>query len=131
MYTEKMSLDNITELKLRMNRKVIPFSLMDDEHSDNSIEGFVQEMTAKQRDEYLEEMRKRTKFDEKGKPIGLTDFKEINLPLLSRCLVDKSKKPLNKELIGSMPAEAQKQLFEVSQLLNGLGQQGEEEAKND
>lgn len=117
-------------LKFSVVRKEVPVELQ-------TAEGAVRncvllEMSGKGRDEYLNLMNKRMKFDAAGQPVRLSSFEGIQAALLARCLMDvDADEFLKEEEIQTFPASVINRLFEAAQELNGLDIQAKEEAKND
>ena len=89
----------------------------------------IKEMTGRQLEVYLNSSRNKV-IMENGQVVGMKDFEGLYSSLLSTTLCDESDKLVSKEVLQNWPASTQRQLFQIAQKLNGLGE-SEEEVKND
>jgi len=118
MSTEQVPVDLSLELKsVPVVLGGVPFSLV--------------ELTGESRDKYMTEMSQRMKYDGKGKPTGLKSYNGLQAMLLTLCLRDQTGEAVKAADIQKYPSSAQNKLFEMAQEMNGLGELGEEEAKNE
>jgi len=85
-------------------------------------EYYISEMTAEERDDYLQALSSRVKVDEEGRPQGLKDFRGIQAELLSRCLRTKKGELVKKEEIQSWPSSVVTSLYEIAQKINLLSE---------
>lgn len=91
----------------------------------------LREMTAAQRDGYLDRLSARMGKDEEGKR-ALTKYEGLQADLISSCLFNEEGKAVEKDIIQTWPAAAVDQLFKEAQKLNRLdGEKAPEDpAKN-
>ena len=115
------------ELSFSLNLETIPVKL-------DGVKFTMKELTGVTRDEHLDSMRERMKFNEEtGKAVGLNNIKGIQTGLISLCLFDDKDKPVEKDVIGGWPATVISKLYEAAQKLSGLDEDlkaTEEKAKN-
>jgi hypothetical protein len=115
-------------LKVTAKRKQIPVEL---ELEAGVVEQLVlQELVGSERGQYLNTMSKRMKFDDTGKPVGVSTFDGLEAALLSLCLVDKDGQKVSQERIQALPSSTVSVLFTEAQKMNGLGAPGEAASKN-
>ena len=86
------------------------------------------ELTGVTRDENMDSMRARMKFNDKGDAAGFTSFKGLQANLIHLSLTDKDGKRVSIETIQSWPASVQNSLFKAAQELSAL--EDEVEAKD-
>ncbi len=98
----------------------------------------LREMSAANREKYLDQLTKRLSVDSSGKPRSVTKFEGMQAALLTLCLfkMENDIGTLVKEItIQSWPSSAVATLFEAAQKLNDLGvnkdDKKDEEPKND
>lgn len=65
----------------------------------------IKELTGKQRDQYLEEIHKRTRYDKSGKPVGMTSVSNIQGDLLKRCVYNADNVLVPLEDINGWPSQ--------------------------
>ena len=115
------------EMRVSCRRKEVPIILETEEGEKRLV---LREMTGKMRDEYLQGISGKMRYDSQGKPSGLKSFKDLQADLLSFCLYD-GDDCVKIEEIRELPASAQKELFVKAQELNALDEKDlEEAAKN-
>jgi hypothetical protein len=90
----------------------------------------LKEMTGTQRDQYVSNMMKRTKFDGEGKILQMGDITGMQASLISMCLYDPQGQLVPPTFINAMPATSQNLLFEACSRLNGLDKGAETSSKN-
>jgi hypothetical protein len=83
------------------------------------------EMTAAQRDAYLDRLTKRIKHGPDGKSQGVAKFEGLQADLISSCLC-RGKVPVPIEEIQKWPASVVAGIFKEAQDLNRLGQEVQE-----
>jgi len=117
-------------LKLSLKRQVVEVEL---EKEDGSIqECLLYELNGADRDKYLSTINKTMRYDEAGKPVGLSSFDGLQSGLLRLCLFDKATgESLSSSDIQSFPARVVNALFTKAQEMNGLNEEGVEAVKND
>ena len=106
-------------IKLSLSRKSSLVELGEGE-STRKLE--LREMTAADRDKYLEDLSRRVRIDGSGKPAGVKDFNGMQAALLTRCLYEGDKQVPMSE-IQEWPAGTVTQLFQEAQKLNHLNQE--------
>lgn len=110
-------------IKLELVAAIVPVSLGDKEYE-------LREMSAANRDAYLDGLKDRVQIDGNGK-FNVTKFEGMHADLLSRCLVSKpDNAAVKKETIQKWPARVVTALYEEAQKLNGLNQDPKAPAKN-
>lgn len=123
-----------TSISLGLKRKQIPVVIEDE--NGNSTNWELRELTAKARDEYMELLNKRQRFDSNGKVAGMTSVKGLHSELLTRSLFrnggDNGGKFVTEKEIEAWPSSAVQQLFDAASELNGLrGEVKEPDSKNE
>lgn len=90
------------------------------------------ELTGEERDNFLNLLAGRTKFDSKGNPSGIKDSKGIQANLISKGLIDnETNKKVSLLVIQGWSASTQMKLFKRIHSLSGLGEDAKEKAKNE
>lgn len=115
------------ELRVTCVKKVFSVILEMEDGTEKHLT--LQEMSGKERDDYLTGVATKMRYDAQGKPCGLKSFQDLQSSLLSFCLYEKGNRMAIKE-IREFPATAQKALFEKAQELNSLQDDIEEAVKN-
>ena len=109
-------MNNVITLKLRRNE--IPVTL---EIEENSFQEYVlKEMSAHQRDKYLDSLQKRMAPSADGKSMVVSNFTGMQADLISLCLHDASGVLVSSKIIQEWPSAAVTELFKASQTVNGL-----------
>lgn len=117
---------NNTPLNFRLSRKFLDVVLTEEDGITNTTYQ-LREMTAAERDNYLNRMQKRMKTDPSGKAIGVSNFDGMQADLLASCMTTVAdSKPVTMGTIQAWPATVVTTLFEEAQKLNKLNR-GEEE----
>jgi len=88
----------------------------------------LREMSASQRDKYLDQLGERMKLDEKGKVAGVKKFDGLQTALLASCLYTVEGILVKKEEIQSWPSGTVSSLFDEAQRINLLSGTKEEAA---
>jgi len=118
--------DTSNKLSFSLKLKMLPAFLDDVEYT-------LKELTGAARDEHLDTMRERMKFNEEtGKAVGINTLKGIQTGLLSLCLYDDKDKLVEKDVIAGWPSTTVTGLYEAAQKLSGLDEdlkKREEKAK--
>lgn len=119
--------DELVITLVRKTRKVK--AVIDD---DGTVRRFIlKEMTGANRDRYLTQQIKKTKFSDAGKPTGLTDVDGIQAGLICKCLYnEEGTMPVPEVEIAQWPASTQDALFKACQTMNAMNKEGEEKEKN-
>lgn len=116
------------ELKFSLKLKEIPVQIT---AVDGSPKSFVlRELNGRGRDEYLNEMGGRMKFNAEGKTEGLSDYRNLMSGLLSQCLYDEENKLVDEKTLQEYPASVLSDLFDAAQELSALDKGAAKEAKN-
>lgn len=79
----------------------------------------LREMSAAQRDDYLQSLSVRMNRDASGQAAGISDFKGLHAELLTRCLYVEGKL-VSAEEIQEWPASVLVDLYNIAQQLNKL-----------
>ena len=99
---------------------------------DGERKGTLQEMTGAQRDEYLNKMTARMKFNDQGKVVGVKEFTGLQASLVSRCLYWANGDMSTMEEAQALPASALDVLYKEAQKMNRLDDDDKEKKiKND
>lgn len=117
------------KITLTLVRKTCPVELTDEQGVASQFT--LKEFTGTERDKYLTAMSSRMKYNDKGKPIGITSFDGLQSALLERTLYDEGGNLVRKDVIQAFPASTQQALYEASQKLSALDEKATDEAKND
>lgn len=88
------------------------------------------EMTGAQRDAWMNQTATRFKTNEKGHPLGMREFRDLQAGLIAICLKDENRKAVPVSVIQGWPATVQKALYDRCQEMNGLTEKAEETEKN-
>lgn len=110
--------------KISVIRKSQPIDIEIEEGQE--VRFYVKEMTGAQRDDYFNRASKKTKLNDKGEVIGVSDYTGSYSLLLSVCLYDANGELVPEKTIQSWPDGAQKALSEVAALINNMGREGDE-----
>lgn len=74
--------------------------------------------------DYMADMARRTKTDAQGRPIGMTDYKDVQSGYVARCLYEQDARGnwvrVELAVINSWSATAVKALFDACQEVNGM-----------
>ncbi len=111
-------------IELSLELKTVPVTLEGNPYS-------LVELTGDTRDKYMTDMSQRMKYDAKGKPTGLKSFNGLQAMLLTLCLHNQDNELVKAADIQKYPSSTLTTLFEMAQELNGIGEPGEDEAKNE
>jgi len=114
-------------LSLKLNIEPVEIEQQDGEVLTYTL----RELSGKERDNYLTKMSSKMKFDAKGNPSGLKDYQGLHAMLLNLVLRDPHDTIISVKDLQEFPARVQNALFEKAQEMNGLGDLGEAEAKNE
>jgi hypothetical protein len=116
--------------KFKLARKK---ELFDVELEDGSTKEYaMREMDGALRSSYMDVLGKRSKFNALGKSAGLTDYKNLEAALLTKCVVDpESGKFVEEKEINSWASSAVSDIFDWALKFNGLDKDAEKDAKND
>ena len=90
----------------------------------------LKEMTGANRDKYVQKQAARAKTSADGKTSWITNFDNIQVDLIERCLFDENEKPVPAMVIAQYPASVQVALFKACGELNSLDMASEEKEKN-
>lgn len=90
---------------------------------------YLRELSGAARDKYLNRMKDRMKFDDKGKPCGIKSFDGLQSSLLQETLYDSENKLVERKVLDQFPASVLDALYTKSQELSALDEK--EEIKND
>ena len=116
-------------MKFSLQRQSFPVELEGPNGQTLKLE--MREMTAAQRDKYLDGLGERLRFDANGMPVGMKKFTGMQASLLSLCLYN-GEALVKAEEIQGWPAGVATQLFEEAQRLNHLEKETTaDEPKND
>ena len=85
----------------------------------------LREMTASQRDAYLQKLQTRMERSADGTPVGVSNFQGLQAELISSCLFRGGELVLSQE-IQEWPAKLVTDLYKEAQVLNGLDKVGAE-----
>lgn len=115
-------------IKLNLRLASVPVSLIGTDGKPQEYE--LCEMTAEQRDGYMEDLGKRMARDKDGKTVAVTNYQGLQASLVGRCLFKKGeRKPVEVAIIQAWPAGAVDALFKEAQRLNHLGESEKEIAE--
>lgn len=114
-------------LKFSLDLAEVPVEL--DSKSGESRAYVLREMTGKQRDLYLQSLRKKATVGKDGQ-VTLNNFDGLQSNLLTRCLFNSDGENVSEDEIQEFPSKVQTILFEKCQELNGLNQEEEGEEGN-
>lgn len=90
----------------------------------------VRELSGTEISAYMEAMSKRVKLGPDGKPVGISDYSNVQSGLVCNCLYAVGEpKPVPLATINQWPASTVKGLFELCQEVNGMEPEEEEELK--
>lgn len=127
---KKKPLPDKLELPLRL--RTIPVELAD---GTNIKQAFLQEMTGEERDDYLDWVKQ--KFggrmpSQEGDTSALKSFKDMQAHLVSRTLFEAATEVrIDLAEVRKYPARTLQLLYSTTQQLSALGEEEEEETKND
>ena len=121
-------------LSFDLNLEEIPVTLLQKDSS-VPLECVLVEMTGYARDMFMNSQKKRANFRTKE----VTDFKDVQTELITRCLVYKDKTdektgnrlPVEAAVIRDFPAKVMGSIYEKCVEMNGLNEKAENEVKND
>lgn len=117
------------ELKFTLKLKEVAVQITDVQGRTESY--VLRELNGRFRDEYLNEMGGRMKFNAEGKTEGLSDYSDLQSGLLSLCLYDEKGELVKKEALQDYPASVLSDLFDAAQKLNALDKGAKEKVKKD
>lgn len=121
-------LDLTQKLTFSLRLKEVPVEV---EKADGVASTYtLRELTGKQRDHFLQELSKRSKFVN-GRPTGQVDLEGLQSELLTMCLFDSSSLAVKVDELQNFPAHVLSTLFKAAQQLSGLDEAAVDEAKND
>lgn len=118
--------DDVIEVSLAFTERPVKVK----EQSGNIRNLVMREMDGDLRDEYLSNMTKGVKVDTASGTATMKSMKGIHAALLCRCLYEGGELVPATE-IHAWPSSVQAKLYAAAQKMNGLGEDAEEEAKND
>lgn len=110
-------------MKLRLVGNFTPVTL-EDERGERNYR--IRELTASERDAYLDQLATRFRLDAQGRPIGINKFDGHQADLLALCLEDEEGKRVDKAVIQKWPATTVARLFELAQQINQLREETEQ-----
>lgn len=106
-----------TEMKFDLIGQIIPVTL----HKDGKdIKYTLREMSAADRDSFLNNFNKRFELDEKGKPKRIKDYENMQSDLVWRSMFDEAGKKLNNSTVQSWPGRVVHALYMACSKLNNL-----------
>lgn len=105
-------------IQLKLKTAVIPVVLETPEGQ--MVEAELSEMSAANRDQYLEQLSSRMRVDSKGEVAGVKNFKGLQSALLVRCLKRKDGQEFSEVEIQGWPASAVATLFDEANKINHL-----------
>ena len=115
-------------MKFSLKKKSVPVEM---ETAEGTTEAYsLVELSGKDRDDYLNAMATKMKYNAKGEPIGIKTFKGLQASLLCLCLEDPNNAKVTQVDLEKYPASVVNELFKAAQKLNALDEEGQEEAKN-
>lgn len=115
-------------LQFNLQRSVVPITIKED-GTDRQYE--LREMTAADRDRYLDRLGARVKVDEEGKPVGVKEFNGMQSDLLALCLWDCAAASYVKpETVQAWPSSVVSALYAEAQEMHRLPTADEGAAKN-
>ena len=91
----------------------------------------INELPGKQRDEFLNGIGNRMKFNSAGKTAGLKNYDGLQSGLLALCLKDKNNESVPVKDLQDWPSSVLSGLFEIASKLSGLDKGADEEPKNE
>lgn len=92
----------------------------------------LKEMLGTGRDQFLTQLQKYTKFDVKGRPLGLSSFEGHQAWLLTRTFWDcEQNRFFTEEEIQALPSSILSVLYKKAQEMNGLDEEAAEKAKKE
>lgn len=106
-------------LTFSLTLKTLPVKLDDNKYT-------LKELTGDGRDDHLEGMKDRMKFNDAGKAVGLNSIKGIQAGLLALCLFDSNDKLVEQDIIITWPASVISKLHDAAQKLSALDKDLEE-----
>lgn len=80
----------------------------------------IREMTGTDRDQYNNYVNGLTRLDSKGQPTGLRTTEGINVQLISRCLIDETRVPVEVKVLNLWPTTLLESLYDVCRKVNGM-----------
>lgn len=107
-------------ISLKLNK--IPFEIEAEDGTVTDCE--LREMTAEDRDSYVDLVKDRVQLGPDGKPSGVSFMAGLQAELVSRCLVNTATgEHLAKDVVSHWPAAALGNLFTEAQKLNRLNEE--------
>lgn len=105
--------------KISLKIKTVPVVLEKPDGGNDNLE--LREMTAGQRDKYLDMLGERVRIDAQGKPAGIKKFDGMRSELLSLCLY-RDGVLVKKEEIQNWSSTVTEELYKEAQILNNLAE---------
>lgn len=121
-------------IKLNLNVTAVnrwPVTIQDSEEVPTDPNYELREMTAAQRDSYIDLTQNRFERDKDGKPVHEKRIEGIQAELLFRCLRKLPNDVVTKETIQKWPAASVQQLFDAAKKLNRLDEKDETKVADD
>src|SRR5690606_21335903 len=112
-------LENREVIELDLDYKAVPVRLRDPQTGEVK-EYELREMDGERRDQYLNSLGGRMRYDSSGRPLGIKDFKGMQAGLLSRCLYDSEGKLVSDKVIQKRPSSVQTRLYQRARDINSL-----------
>lgn len=113
-----------------LDSKKVPFRLTTSTGESQDFE--IREMTAANRDTYMEQLRQRMKLDSEGTPVGLVRYEGLQADLLVLCVWNlKDNKLVSHGVIQSWPASVVNELYTEAQRMHQLPGAKETPEKNE
>ena len=112
---------------LKFTSSIETRSVVIEDPKDNKQTQFeIREMTAADRDKYMQTLSRRFNYDKEGKPCGLKTFTGLHAELLTLCMYQVQPSGeftlVKKELLDSWPGGNVLQLYKEAQRLNHLSE---------
>lgn len=115
----------MSTLQFNLKKNSIPVVIEDGDATPLNLT--LVEMSAAQRDQYLDSIQARMGYDVKGSPTGLKKFDGLQADLLTRCLLKEDGKMVTREQVQGWPSSIVSDLFKAAQKLNHLNKEEDEE----
>lgn len=105
-------------LKFSLSRQKVSVELTGEDGL--PVRYWIQALTGQERDEFLNVVASKTRYNEAGQPVGVRDHNGIQSGLLARAMVTDGGIALPEKTIKGWPAKVVTELFRQAQLLSGL-----------
>lgn len=117
-------------LQFKLQTQVRPVEIEDDNGNVKKYE--LREISAAQRDRYMNSLTKRFRLDNTGKPCGIKDFEGLHASLISLCLYNEQGTLVTPQEVNAWPAHVTQTLYKAAESLNKLDAKDEgDKEKND